>query len=744
MKDLGVDLVSAPPGTPDQVPTMTLASTQVRLARSRADLGVGLVSAPPGLLRDVPVLPGVVEVVASGGAVEAVPALGTVVAAPDVSVEAILFADKGIRGAAEAVLSGAAAVARAAAAVTMTPSVPELEVGAVAEGLQLLPLAGFTQVRPPCYFGAQVPGPLLLRRVPEVPTPDVRADAQGLPVRTVPDVEGARGRWLEQIVRLRALPGVDQTLLDEVQAAVGSGVKLEFPWGLPPRGRYDNTFSFKQNEKVRLERLRVYEELGALHKLTALPDDAYYVQPLHAVVKAGKKARVCVDLSRNLNDFLADQPFKYSSVAAGVRLAQECPGKAWFVKLDLSSCFLSFPLHPDDWQYYVARAGGDYLQFVRMVFGLKSAPRTASLLLDVVSSALNDAGVAHVRYLDDFFLVATSEKRAWACAHRAAELIADFGLSLAKDKVEGPAQRLEFLGIVFDSVDETLSISDERRRSCWICCPASLRSAGRRARRCSRCWASCPLLRRCCLGLALSCAASSTPCGRGTRGWRWEQRFGPTWPTGQVTSPRGTAGRGGGSTPLTPSCSAPMRRRVGLPTAWRRARWPWHSRCPRSSSPARCEWVAGLRQRATRPSSGVARRSSGVNSLPRWQLLLSTGLTSPTHTWCLSWTMSPMCTCSTGSARVSHACAACCGRCATRRSSTTSPSRRSTGRARTTSSWTGRPDRLSTPALGTLLATSRLPRPARLLCVRVLWSAVWLVSLPSPALPLSHSSTADV
>jgi hypothetical protein len=374
-----------------------------------------------------------------------------------------LFADKGIRGAVEAVLSGAAAAARAAAAVTMTPSVPEFEVGAVAEGLQLLPLAGFTQVRPPCYFGAQVPGPLLLRRVPEVPTPDVHADAQGLPVRTVPDVEGARGRWLEQIVRLRALPGVDQTLLDEVQAAVGSGVKLEFPWGPPPRGRYDNTFSFKQNEKVCLERLRVYEELGALHKLTALPDDAYYVQPLHAVVKAGKKARVCVDLSRNLNDFLADQPFKYSSVAAGVRLAQECPGKAWFVKLDLSSCFLSFPLHPDDWQYYVARAGGDYLQFVRMVFGLKSAPRTASLLLDVVSSALNDAGVAHVRYLDDFFLVATSEKRAWACAHRAAELIADFGLSLAKDKVEGPAQRLEFLGIVFDSVEETLSISDERK-----------------------------------------------------------------------------------------------------------------------------------------------------------------------------------------------------------------------------------------------------------------------------------------
>ena len=137
-------------------------------------------------------------------------------------------------------------------------------------------------------------------------------------------------------------------LLEEVRTAVVDGVKLDFPHDTPPPGIYTNTFSFNMNQKVCLERLRVYEELGALRRLATLPDGAYYVQPLHAVVKAGKKARVCVDLSRNLNDYLPDQPFHYSSVAAGVHLAQECPGQAWFVKLDLSSCFLSFPVHPDD------------------------------------------------------------------------------------------------------------------------------------------------------------------------------------------------------------------------------------------------------------------------------------------------------------------------------------------------------------------------------------------------------------
>ena len=98
-----------------------------------------------------------------------------------------------------------------------------------------------------------------------------------------------------------------------------------------------------------------------------------------------------------------------------------------------------------------------------MMFGLKTAPRIASLLLDVVSSALTDAGVQHVRYLDDFLVVASSEERAWASAHVAARVLMRFGLTLSPGKVEGPAQRLEFLGVVVDSVRRTLEISDERR-----------------------------------------------------------------------------------------------------------------------------------------------------------------------------------------------------------------------------------------------------------------------------------------
>jgi hypothetical protein len=240
-------------------------------------------------------------------------------------------------------------------------------------------------------------------------------------------------------------------------------VKSVFKDKLPPHRPLPNSGVFTRHLPECLERLQVYRDLRALRPLSSPPPIGAHVQPLHAVLKPGKKARVCVDLSRNFNDFVEDRSFRMASIQNAVDLAQNAGGSPFFVKLDLSACFLSFPIHEDDKEFFYCEAGGEFYQFLTLVFGRKDAPRAASLLLDVVSAALADTGVAHVRYLDDFFLVATTEERAWACAHRAADWIAAFGLSLSLPKVEGPAQRLEFLGIVIDSVAQTLSISSDRQ-----------------------------------------------------------------------------------------------------------------------------------------------------------------------------------------------------------------------------------------------------------------------------------------
>jgi hypothetical protein len=278
-----------------------------------------------------------------------------------------------------------------------------------------------------------------------------------------PGVPAARAVWLQQLHRLASLPGADVPLITKVKDWVLHGVRAEFKGSPPPPAAYANTYSFSNSLPVCLERLKVQVDLGALEKLSAPPPPGGYVQPLHAVFKAGKKPRICVDLARNFNDFVVDCPFQYASVQAAVDLASQCPVPAWFVKLDITACFLSFPIHEADRDFFICEAGGDFYRYLCVAFGLKSAPYVVTLLLDVVSSALSDLGIEHVRYLDDFLLVATSAARAWASAHTAATVIASFGLALAPVKVEGPFQRVEFLGIVIDSTDQSLGITSERR-----------------------------------------------------------------------------------------------------------------------------------------------------------------------------------------------------------------------------------------------------------------------------------------
>ena len=331
-------------------------------------------------------------------------------------------------------------------------------------GSESLPLAGFRQKNPSFFFGAEPPlqpPEVLLERVQR----PLKQVGQGLPLLSRPNVQQTAPRWLQQIQSLKSKYGADIEQLEEVESGIQSGFKSCFKTGLrPPSAHFSNTYSFCMNKSVCKERLQVYEDLGALHWLSEADSRLRfeYVQPLHAVVHPTKKARVCVDLKRNFNDFIREQYFQFSSVGAAVDISLACPAAPYYVKLDISSCYLSFPVAPEDYKYFVCKIDGRYLQFTSLVFGHRDAPRQVSLALDVVSSALFEAGIAHTRYLDDFWIVAASAKRAWLSAHRAAHILIEFGLAVSPAKVEGPAQSLEYLGIVFDSVSETLRISKQR------------------------------------------------------------------------------------------------------------------------------------------------------------------------------------------------------------------------------------------------------------------------------------------
>ena len=134
----------------------------------------------------------------------------------------------------------------------------------------------------------------------------------------------------------------------------------------------------------------------------------------------------------------------------------------WYGKLDLSNCFLSFPLHPSVRRYFCFRFEGELYQFTHMPFGLSTAPRVCTQLLSVVNFALAELGIRDIRYLDDFFLIGASEEDMARHLLLAQSAIRQFGLVVNPDKTEGPAQSLSFLGVQLDSVDQTVSCTPQR------------------------------------------------------------------------------------------------------------------------------------------------------------------------------------------------------------------------------------------------------------------------------------------
>ena len=278
-----------------------------------------------------------------------------------------------------------------------------------------------------------------------------------------PLVHGAEQQrtWLTTIARMRALPGADQHELSAIESHITEGVSLPL-LSSPSAVAYSNTPTVQQHADSVRTRLHEYMQFGAVVRLDSNADcldSSLRVQPLHVIIKDGKKPRLVIDLSRNLNDHLEYEYFNYSCVDDAVEASH--PG-CWYGKLDLSNCFLSFPLHPSVRRYFCFRFEGELYQFTHMPFGLSTAPRVCTQLLSVVNFALAELGINDIRYLDDFFLIAASEGDMAQHLLLAQSAIRQFGLVVNPDKTEGPAQSLSFLGVQLDSVSQTVSCTPAR------------------------------------------------------------------------------------------------------------------------------------------------------------------------------------------------------------------------------------------------------------------------------------------
>jgi hypothetical protein len=268
-------------------------------------------------------------------------------------------------------------------------------------------------------------------------------------------------RWLHTIKQMEqqhpCTPD-QQRRLTSIRDHITHGISLDLldDSSPPPPLIYSNSPSVAMHSGAVRDRLAEYMDWGALRLLPSAPDR---IQPLLVVIKAGRKPRLCIDLSRNLNDYLSIPALSYTNVSHAVKLSH---AGSWYCKLDLSNCYFSFHLHPSVVEHFAFAFDRKYYAFTRMPFGLASAPYICTELLGVVAFTLRQHDIVLVRYLDDFLLISDSEQRSNRDLIVAQHVFRHYGLVVNPSKTEGPSQRLSFLGVLIDSVHQTLSVTAER------------------------------------------------------------------------------------------------------------------------------------------------------------------------------------------------------------------------------------------------------------------------------------------
>ena len=115
-------------------------------------------------------------------------------------------------------------------------------------------------------------------------------------------------------------------------------------------------------------------------------------------------------------------------------------------------------------------------QFDCLPNGLALAPRKFTKLLKPVFAHLRQQGHISTAFLDDFLLLAESELACVDNIQATVQLLRSLGFIIHPDKsVLIPSQTIQYLGVIINSCDMTVTLTEERKASLLSACNQLLR-----------------------------------------------------------------------------------------------------------------------------------------------------------------------------------------------------------------------------------------------------------------------------
>ena len=228
------------------------------------------------------------------------------------------------------------------------------------------------------------------------------------------------------------------------------GYCVPFKDSPPPLARTPVSFLTYRAGSPRAQALR--QEVEAMLAKGALeiardPGPGFYSR-LFLVEKATGGWKPVIDLS-HLNDFVQLTPFKMETVASVLLSVREGD---FLASLFLKDAYFQIPIHGSSRKLLRFMSEGTVYQFRALCFGLSTAPQVFTRVFAVVSAWAHSRGIRLLRYLDDWLVLSSSERKAKESIREFLSLCRTLGIVINEKKSDlVPSQSAKYLGITIDT-----------------------------------------------------------------------------------------------------------------------------------------------------------------------------------------------------------------------------------------------------------------------------------------------------
>ena len=151
----------------------------------------------------------------------------------------------------------------------------------------------------------------------------------------------------------------------------------------------------------------------------------------------------------HLNEFVHLTRFKMETIASVLLSVREGD---FLASLDLKDEYFQIPIHPSSRKLLRFTSEGTVYQLRALCFGLSTTPQAFTRAHAAVSAWAHSYGIRLLRYLDDWLILASSEREAKHAVQSLLSLCRTLGIVINEKKSDlVPSQTAKYLGMTIDT-----------------------------------------------------------------------------------------------------------------------------------------------------------------------------------------------------------------------------------------------------------------------------------------------------